>query len=566
MSKVASTSQRVLSVGYLRRSTDRQETSIPEQTNAIQEYAEEKGYQIIRWYTDDAISGDDTENRHGFLQMLQDAQQKGDYQVIICWDQSRFGRFSPQEAGHWTYLFTKAGVGLVTIDKGPIDWNDFTGWLTYSVNQHSKHDFLIQLSKDVVRGQKEAAGKGSWLGHPPYGYCVEGTKKNKRLILDDPAKAKVVQRIFREYMEEGRSMADIARRLQDDKIVSPTGSVRGWRYDSVRCILENPAYAGDFVSGRMSRAKFHTLQGKKVTGARKHVKNPESQWIVRRDTHEAVIDREQFERARERLAQGKTGAPRFTPEANPFALNGLLRCGKCGCPMWGDTVKTRRFYRCSNWINNGVQACDGTKVSEAAALEEIGDHLVNWLGLDTDWVIDAAGAGELQPDDLPEAFEQVKKLVMPPAVPKKDRERLKKQVEKLIGDIAKARANLILLEPENIPAAQDKIRQMDYERAAIEEELKQSTPPAEKDVNAVTLEVVKSLFSLAATCWSLANGDSEGEPTQIRRLLNHASHVIIHSEKRGSGTSTRHDFRGGEIVFRGVGGNTSKVNLHNRAS
>src|SRR5262245_13603394 len=149
------TSALVPAVGYVRRSTDKQEASIAEQKKAIQQYADEKGYKIIRWYTDDAISGDDTEKRLSFQQMLADAQNRRDFQVILCWDQSRFGRFSPQEGGYWSHLFSKAGVRLVTVDKGLIDWNDFTGWLTYSVDQHAKHEFLKQLSKDVARGQLE---------------------------------------------------------------------------------------------------------------------------------------------------------------------------------------------------------------------------------------------------------------------------------------------------------------------------------------------------------------------------------------------------------------------------
>ena len=578
----AGRSQLVPAVGYTRRSTDKQETSIADQTQAIQRYADDKGYRIVRWYTDDAISGDDTQNRLGFQRMLVEAQEKHDFEVVICWDQSRFGRFSPQEAGYWTYQFSRANVGLVTVDKGPIDWNDFTGWLTYSVNQHSKHDYLVQLSKDVMRGQQEATKNASWLGMPPYGYRIEGGNKAKRLVIDSPGQMRVVQRIFQEFVNEGRSMSDVARRLQADGIVPPGIRKRGkheWRYDSVRVILENPAYAGDYASRRVSYGKYHTMQnGQAVrnTGGRKAVRNPEPQWVVRRDTHEAVIDRQTFDRAQAMLAvyKEKMGRRRFTPETNPFLLNGLLRCGKCGGPMWGDTVEGRKFYRCGTWQRNGAEACEGTKVSEPEILEDLGSHLENWLGLEGLDV--AAYYGALKPGDLPEAFEQVKKLVCPPQLLKSDRKKLEKRGEELRSKVDKARANLVLLEPDNIPAAQERIRQLDDELVLIEKELKSSAPPAERDVNAVALEVLHNLYSLAYCCRSLARSCEKGmlrrdslekkAPQAVRRFLSHASHIVCHTTKTGTGTGTRHKFEKGEVVFRGVGVTTGVVNLHNRAS
>src|SRR5262249_18598237 len=86
----------VPSVAYVRRSAEKQEASLPEQRKAIERFATEKGYAIRRWYEDDAISGDNTRKRAGFLQMLADAQQFGDFEAILCWDQARFGRFLPQ--------------------------------------------------------------------------------------------------------------------------------------------------------------------------------------------------------------------------------------------------------------------------------------------------------------------------------------------------------------------------------------------------------------------------------------------------------------------------------------
>ena len=38
--------------------------------------------------------------------------------------------------GTWTFPLAKAGVKLVSVCQGVIDWDDFTEWLKYSVDQH----------------------------------------------------------------------------------------------------------------------------------------------------------------------------------------------------------------------------------------------------------------------------------------------------------------------------------------------------------------------------------------------------------------------------------------------
>ncbi len=574
----ASRSTQVPAVGYTRRSTDKQEASIPDQTKAIQQYAADKGYKIVRWYTDDAISGDDTVNRHGFHQMLADAQQRRDFQGILCWDRARFGRFDSIEAGYYIHPLRIAGVHLATVVDGPIEWNDSQGRMLGGLLQEGKHQQLLDLSANVTRGQREAAKNASWLGAPPYGYRIEGEKKSKRLVIDDIGKVKVVRRIFREFVEEGRSMSDIAKRLHAEGYAPPGSRERPWRFDAVRVILENPAYVGDYASGRYSHGKYNTIHGKATGGhasRKKSVKNPQSQWLVRRDTHEAVIDRDTFERAQAILAKGKTGrSTKYTHEDNPFMLTGLLRCGKCGSPMWGDRNGQTLTYECGNWQYHGKGVCEGSKVREETILDGVADHLENWLGFEATGELNldmAAAHGTLRASDLPGAFERVKKLVLPPTLPKQDGRRLKKRAEQLRADLAKARANLVLLDPDNIPAAQDRIRELDAELEAVEEGLKLNTPVAEKDVNATVLEVLQNLYSLAYCCRMLAGSAEKAGPRRkewektapqaVRRFLSHASHIVVHTTKTGTGKGTRHTFEYGEIVFGGVGVTTGVVNL-----
>ena len=53
-------------VGYVRRSTDRQEQSIEDQKKALQDYATEHGLRLAKFYVDDAISGTSTLGQAGF--------------------------------------------------------------------------------------------------------------------------------------------------------------------------------------------------------------------------------------------------------------------------------------------------------------------------------------------------------------------------------------------------------------------------------------------------------------------------------------------------------------------
>jgi len=95
MAKTAST----LAVGYLRRSTDRQEQPIPDQKAAMQRYADDHGFSIAQFYTDDAISGTSTVGRHAFQSMIADVRRTGRrIRFVIVYDVKRFGCIDNDEA------------------------------------------------------------------------------------------------------------------------------------------------------------------------------------------------------------------------------------------------------------------------------------------------------------------------------------------------------------------------------------------------------------------------------------------------------------------------------------
>ena len=79
---------------YLRMSTEHQQYSTENQSSAIQRYAENHGFTVVRTYSDPARSGLVLKNRRGLRDLLQDVTGSNtDYKAILVYDVSRWGRF-----------------------------------------------------------------------------------------------------------------------------------------------------------------------------------------------------------------------------------------------------------------------------------------------------------------------------------------------------------------------------------------------------------------------------------------------------------------------------------------
>ncbi|HDZ22163.1 MAG TPA: recombinase family protein [Phycisphaerae bacterium] len=105
IAKRAKSQAGTVAVGYVRRSTDRQEQSIGDQKKALQEYATENGLRLKKFYVDDAISGTSTIGRRAFQQMMTDAQKTSrPFDRIVVYDVKRFGRVDNDEAGYYRHV------------------------------------------------------------------------------------------------------------------------------------------------------------------------------------------------------------------------------------------------------------------------------------------------------------------------------------------------------------------------------------------------------------------------------------------------------------------------------
>ncbi|MGB2890006.1 MAG: recombinase family protein [Candidatus Acidiferrales bacterium] len=97
---------------YIRMSTEHQQYSLENQSAAIQKYAESKGFEVVRTYSDAARSGLVLRHRTGLRQLLQDVVGGTPaYRAILVYDVSRWGRFQDtDESAHYEFLCKSAGV------------------------------------------------------------------------------------------------------------------------------------------------------------------------------------------------------------------------------------------------------------------------------------------------------------------------------------------------------------------------------------------------------------------------------------------------------------------------
>jgi DNA invertase Pin-like site-specific DNA recombinase len=514
---------------YLRMSDQRQERSIGDQRTELLAYAEKHGYKVLREYDDPAISGDDTIRRSGFLRMREDAE-KGEFAVVLCWDQDRFGRFDPIEGGYWILPFRNAGVRLETIAQGKIDWTDFAGRMLYMIQQEGKHSYLRDLSRNSIRGQlaKAREGKGSG-GPPPYGYRIE----NGELVVY-PDEAAIVRWAFAEYLKPGSSLRSVVTGLNAKGIPSATGLK--WQVACLDRILKNRKHSGCFVWGALTTGRYHGIVNGEIIPRKKTEGEQRSEPIVFPDKHEPIVDPETFRRVQLKLAERKRDTSPLRGE-NSYLLSGLLRCKNCGASMAGRTVKTRegqvRRYSCCGYLFHGKSVCTFNRIDEAPLVEIVVR------------LIEREYFGDRAIDRLRKALQRRRKVRT--QVAPADLKRVRKQIEVLDGQI-EAGAERVFSAPAGIVSSlYTRLDSLRIERDRLQSELQAAEHPKDGSNDQEVQEVDEALDALK----TLRKAFAEAETADLRVLLRSiVSRIELRFTSRPKGKLTISDFEDGTAYLR----------------
>ena len=350
---------------------DSESNSIQNQRKILQKAAKDKGYTDTVFFVDDGITGT-TMKRPGFQKMLT-AIEAGYISAVFVKDLSRLGR-NYIEVGKLTEeFFPLHDIRLVAVsdgvdsDEGKDDFTPFKNIM----NEYYAKD--ISKKRRIVNKMKGNAGVP--LSPPPYGYIKN--PDDPRFWVVEPEAAEVVRRIYRMALE-GYGLAETAAQLAADGVVNPTyywrsrGTSRDgskstveptkWGHTTVKKILTLQEYCGDVINFK-SYSKSYKMK--------KRIENPEENRAIFLNVHEAIIDRQTWEKVQ--ALQKGTRRKKPTVTQAPSVFSGLLKCPECGGNLnfhFNQNNHDIKFFSCQNH-NSGYRKCSKTHYIRLDFLEQV---------------------------------------------------------------------------------------------------------------------------------------------------------------------------------------------------
>ena len=178
---------------------------------------------------------------------------------------------------------------------------------------------------------------------------------NRATLTIHEERAAIVRDIFRWCADECATTRGIAKRLMDLGIPTARGGAH-WYPTTIRQMLRNPAYKGEFTYRRTERIKGHA--SKKKTRSRPR---PRADWIV--IPVPAIVDEATWDRVQTQLVQNAAFSTR-NQKRHSYLLRGMIECPRCGRKYTGAARNGRRRYRCSNTDRVvGAKSCAPGSVS-----------------------------------------------------------------------------------------------------------------------------------------------------------------------------------------------------------
>lgn len=292
--------------------------SVENQISLLKEYAQKNNYYIYDIYIDDGFTGTNF-NRPSFNRLLKDIELKN-INMIIVKDLSRFGRDYILTGYYLEMFFPSKNIRFISILDNYDSINNQNEYMPFKsiINDMYSRD----NSKKIKAALRIKQQMGKWVGGcTPFGYKKD--QKDKNHLVINKKESVIVKKIYELFLK-GYSINKIIEYFYDNKIMPPNiyrsinkTSSKFWSSTTIRTILTNELYTGDLVQNRRSRINYKI---------RKLKKNNIDDWIIIKNTHKKIIDREDFERVRKLLKEKNSIRKNNN---NIYLLSGLIKCFEC---------------------------------------------------------------------------------------------------------------------------------------------------------------------------------------------------------------------------------------------
>lgn len=326
-------------------------------------------YDIIDEYIDDGRTGTSDDNRPDFLRLVEDVKA-GKINCIVTKNLSRAFRNSANQGKFLEEFIPLYNTRFISLYEPHIDTflnPEVVHSLEVSIIGFMNEQYAYKTSVDIRRTFDTKRKNGEFIGaFAPYGLMKNPNDKNC-LMIDEEA-AGVVREIFHWFIAEGMSKSGIAKRLNELGIPNPTAYKRQkglkyynpqiykndglWNEKTVRDILLNEMYIGNMVQGRQ-----------KVISYKIHdrIRTDEKEWYIVKNTHDAIIDKETFDKAQTLHSKDTRVSPN---RKNVYLFSGLLKCADCKKAMTRKTSKNFVYYSCSTYSRKSKNACTKHTIRE----------------------------------------------------------------------------------------------------------------------------------------------------------------------------------------------------------
>lgn len=355
---------------YLRLSkeefnNEKESNSITNQRQIIDNYLEEhKEYKLVDYYIDDGYSGTNFD-RPEFQRMLEDIKNKK-IDVIIIKDLSRLGRNYIETGNFVEVVFPAMGVSVISVDENyEMDSLDYYGSDYVPLKNLFNDMYAKDISKKVRSSLIVKKYNGEFVGKlAPYGYIKDPKDKHKFLI--DKNVSHIIKKIF-DMILDGKSRKEVADFLNQNDILTPSEYLnintnkdvtvmKKWNSEMVNSILRNENYTGTLFQGKKRKLNYRV---------NKKINIDKENWIVTENHHEAIINKEKFDKVQDILDR----QTKVNKDGSIDILSGFLKCKCCGSNMLKRSSKGKVYYYCSNYYRK--KSCENNKSLSRSILDEL---------------------------------------------------------------------------------------------------------------------------------------------------------------------------------------------------